>query len=69
METGGPDFAKRAKAAGVRVVSCCGFDSIPHDLGAYFTMRELKPQSRVKVEGFIQAGGDEGTVDRLLTNH
>lgn len=51
-------YGERARAAGVRIVSCCGFDSIPHDLGAYFTMRELRPQSRVKVEGFVQAGGD-----------
>jgi short subunit dehydrogenase-like uncharacterized protein len=50
-------YGERAEKAGVRVVSCCGFDSIPHDLGVYFTMRQLQPKGRVSVEGFVQAGG------------
>jgi short subunit dehydrogenase-like uncharacterized protein len=50
-------YGERAAHAGVRVVSCCGFDSIPHDLGVYYTMRELQPRGRVSVEGFVQAGG------------
>jgi short subunit dehydrogenase-like uncharacterized protein len=63
--TGEPEFVdrvlsvygERAAAAGIRLVSCCGFDSIPHDLGAYFTMRELAPRGAVQLEGFVQAGG------------
>jgi short subunit dehydrogenase-like uncharacterized protein len=63
--TGEPEFVdrvlevygERAAEAGVRIVSCCGFDSIPHDLGAYFTMRELAPKGPVTMEGFVQAGG------------
>jgi short subunit dehydrogenase-like uncharacterized protein len=49
--------AARARAAGVRIVNCCGFDSVPHDLGVYFAMRELRPTEPVVVEAFVQAGG------------
>jgi short subunit dehydrogenase-like uncharacterized protein len=63
--TGEPEFVdrvldvhgERAAQAGVRIVNCCGFDSIPHDLGAYFTVRELAPTGPVTMEGFVQAGG------------
>src|SRR5690606_15239229 len=42
--TGEPEFVDRmyvdhhqaAVASGARIVHACGFDSIPHDLGAYF---------------------------------
>lgn len=50
-------YGQRAEDAGVRVVSCCGFDSVPHDLGVYYSMRQLQPKGRVSVEGFVQAGG------------
>jgi short subunit dehydrogenase-like uncharacterized protein len=33
-----------AKAAGVRIVHTCGFDSIPSDMGVYFAQREIKKQ-------------------------
>ena len=47
--TGEPEFVDRmfvmydatARANGARIVHACGFDSIPHDLGAFFTVREL----------------------------
>ncbi|WP_183100299.1 saccharopine dehydrogenase family protein [Nocardioides pelophilus] len=47
--TGEPEFVDRmyvdhqatAEASGARLVHCCGFDSIPHDLGAYFTIQQL----------------------------
>jgi short subunit dehydrogenase-like uncharacterized protein len=53
-------YADRAKAAGVRVVSCCGFDSIPHDLGAYFAVRALSKRvtnEPIKLEGFVRSRG------------
>lgn len=46
-----------ARDAGVRIVSCCGFDSIPHDLGVWCTVRELPADSIVTVDGFVHAGG------------
>lgn len=47
--TGEPEFVDRcyvdhqatAEASGARLVHACGFDSIPHDLGAYFTIQQL----------------------------
>ncbi len=57
--TGEPSFVKRmrerhaegARRSGAILVSCCGVDSIPTDLGAYFTMRELVPSGAVELEG------------------
>lgn len=46
-----------ARDAGVRLVSCCGFDSIPHDLGALFTVENLPRGVPLDVEGFVQARG------------
>jgi short subunit dehydrogenase-like uncharacterized protein len=46
-----------ARERGVRVVSCCGFDSIPHDLGVMFTVGKLPRDVPLRVEGFVQARG------------
>ena len=51
--TGEPEFVDRmyvdhqatAEASGARIVHCCGFDSIPHDLGAYFTIQQLAEEA------------------------
>jgi short subunit dehydrogenase-like uncharacterized protein len=63
--TGEPEFVDlmwlryhdQAKASGARIVHACGFDSIPHDLGAYFTVQQLPEGAPLKVEGFVRAGG------------
>jgi len=63
--TGEPEFVdlmwlryhEQAKASGARIVHACGFDSIPHDLGAYFTVQQLPSDTPLKVEGFVRAGG------------
>ena len=58
--TGEPEFVDRmylahhdaAVASGARIVHACGFDSIPHDLGAWFTVQELgssRPDHRCAV--------------------
>jgi short subunit dehydrogenase-like uncharacterized protein len=47
--TGEPEFVNTtyvrhqqdALASGARLVHACGFDSVPHDLGAYFTVLQL----------------------------
>ncbi len=41
----------------MRIVSCCGFDSIPHDLGALFTVKHLPGGAPITVEGFVRAKG------------
>ncbi|GAA3654616.1 saccharopine dehydrogenase NADP-binding domain-containing protein [Nocardioides ginsengisoli] len=68
--TGEPEFVDRtyvehnaaAEGSGARLVHCCGFDSIPHDLGAYFTIQELARElggeitAPVSMRGVVRAG-------------
>ncbi|KYF55184.1 saccharopine dehydrogenase [Sorangium cellulosum] len=61
--TGEPEFVGRlierhheaARARGVRIVNCCGFDSIPHDLGVLFTVTKLPAGEPITVEGVVRA--------------
>ncbi|MGH3519677.1 MAG: saccharopine dehydrogenase family protein [Haloechinothrix sp.] len=63
--TGEPEFVDlmyvkyqaKAVASGARIVHACGFDSIPHDLGAYFTVTKLPKDQPIRLEGFVRAGG------------
>jgi short subunit dehydrogenase-like uncharacterized protein len=63
--TGEPEFVDRmyvayhdkAVASGARLVHCCGFDSVPHDLGVLFTMKQLPPGQPATVRGVVRAGG------------
>ena len=63
--TGEPDFVDglllrhdaAARDKGVRIVNCCGFDSIPHDLGALFTVQQIGKDAPITLEGFVQARG------------
>src|SRR5947207_8151860 len=60
---------RTAAETGARLVHCCGFDSIPHDLGAYFTVQHLPEGVPLRVEGFVRAGGrpSGGTVHSAVT--
>jgi len=71
--TGEPVFLDRMRARydaeardkRVKIVNACGFDSIPHDLGAYFTVKALRARmteaerekTPITVEGVVRAGG------------
>jgi saccharopine dehydrogenase (NAD+, L-glutamate forming) len=63
--TGEPEFVDRmfvrhheeAVASGARIVHACGFDSVPHDLGVYFTVGHLPDDVPVTVSGYVRAGG------------
>jgi short subunit dehydrogenase-like uncharacterized protein len=61
-----------AKRSGARVVHCCGFDSIPSDLGVWFLQREALAEfdevcSQVKLRLKAASGGvSGGTVASLL---
>src|SRR6185295_17239392 len=35
-------YQARAEQSGAKIVHACGFDSIPHDLGSYFTLQQLR---------------------------
>ncbi|MDQ3402681.1 MAG: saccharopine dehydrogenase NADP-binding domain-containing protein [Actinomycetota bacterium] len=61
--TGEPEFVDqtylrhhaKAVATGARIVHACGFDSIPYDLGVYFTVKQLPEGVPVAVNGFVSA--------------
>lgn len=61
--TGEPEFADRmyldyhdkAVASGARIVHACGFDSIPHDLGVFYTMKQVPEGVPVSVYGAVHA--------------
>ncbi len=62
--TGEPEFVDRswiechaeAERTGARLVHCCGFDSIPHDLGAHFTVKQLPEGVPLRVDGYVRSG-------------
>jgi saccharopine dehydrogenase (NAD+, L-glutamate forming) len=70
--TGEPEFVDRmyvryhatAQRSGARLVHACGFDSIPHDLGAQFTVRQLPADRPITMRGYVSARGSAsgGTV-------
>lgn len=55
-------YQARAVQSGAKIVHACGFDSIPHDLGAYFTLQQLRARmnaeerqrSPVTIEAFVR---------------
>ncbi|MDG9722531.1 MULTISPECIES: saccharopine dehydrogenase family protein [unclassified Streptomyces] len=63
--TGEPEFVDltyvrhdaRARETGARLVHACGFDSVPHDLGVHFTVRQLPQGVPLTVDGFVTADG------------
>jgi short subunit dehydrogenase-like uncharacterized protein len=63
--TGEPEFVDlmwlrhhaTAERSGARLVHSCGFDSIPYDLGALFTVQHLPEGVPIRLEGFVRAGG------------
>ena len=50
-------FDERARDRGLRIVNCCGFDSIPHDLGALFTAQQLPRGAPMTIEGYVRSRG------------
>jgi short subunit dehydrogenase-like uncharacterized protein len=75
--TGEPEFVDRmflehgrtAEASGARIIHACGFDSIPHDLGAQFTVEQLPDDQPLRLAGYVTAGGtlSGGTFASALT--
>ncbi|MFC8759836.1 saccharopine dehydrogenase family protein [Streptomyces sp. NPDC057193] len=59
----------RARETGARIVHACGFDSVPHDLGVYFTVQQLPEGVPLRVDGFVRAGAtfSGGTFASALT--
>ncbi|MEI8148662.1 MAG: saccharopine dehydrogenase NADP-binding domain-containing protein, partial [Actinomycetes bacterium] len=63
--TGEPEFVDlmyvkynaTAEKSGARLIHACGFDSIPHDLGAQFTVEQLPEGVPVTMRGYVTANG------------
>lgn len=61
--TGEPEFVDRmylahhatAERTGARIVHACGFDSIPHDLGALYTVQQLGAAGPVRLRGVVRS--------------
>lgn len=59
--TGEPEFVDRmwlkhhetARQTGARLVHCCGFDSIPHDLGVYYTVLQLPDDVPIRINAYV----------------
>ncbi len=50
-------YHTRATQSGARLVHSCGFDSIPYDLGALFTVAQLPADVPIALRGFGAASG------------
>ena len=63
--TGEPEFVdlmwlrhhEQAQRTGAKLVHSCGFDSIPYDLGALYSVSALPEGVPIKLEGFVRVGG------------
>ena len=75
--TGEPEFVDRmyvehhatAASSGARLVHACGFDSVPHDLGAFFTVRQLPDDQPIRLRGVVRSNAQfsGGTFHTALT--
>ncbi|PZS16268.1 MAG: saccharopine dehydrogenase [Pseudonocardiales bacterium] len=75
--TGEPEFVNttyvrhhaRAAQTGARLVHSGGFDSVPHDLGAYFTVLQLPEGVPLRVSGFVRSSAaiSGGTLYSIVT--
>jgi len=63
--TGEPEFVDemwlryhaQAQSTGARLVHSCGFDSIPYDLGALYTVGQLPDGAPIRLSGYVRFGG------------
>jgi len=75
--TGEPEFVDRMYVAhharavetGARLVHACGFDSVPHDIGVWFTLKQLPVGVPVRVRGLVRSNAtfSGGTFASALT--
>jgi short subunit dehydrogenase-like uncharacterized protein len=66
-------YENAAKASGARIVHCCGFDSLPSDLGVYFMQNEARarfgePLARIKMRVRAMRGGASGGTIASMMN-
>lgn len=65
-------YEAAARTSGARIVHCCGFDSIPSDLGVHFLQREARKrfggpcvQVRMRVKA-MRGGASGGTIASMM---
>lgn len=51
------EYDSEAESKGIRIIPCCGYDSIPSDLGAMMVVNELKSRGK-KVKSVLSIVGD-----------
>lgn len=62
----------QAQSSGARIVHCCGFDSIPSDMGVHFLQKECEkrfgqPAAKVRMRvRVIKGGASGGTIASML---
>tara|TARA_B100000963_G_C22582347_1_gene651466 strand:+ start:246 stop:1424 length:1179 start_codon:yes stop_codon:yes gene_type:complete len=57
-----------AASKGIRIIPSCGYDSVPSDIGAFYTITQFnKPVSRVDVYHEAQGGASGGTTETIFT--
>lgn len=76
--TGEPEFVDRiyvqhhaiAERTGARLVHACGLDSVPHDLGALFTVQQLPAGRPIRLRGVLRGSArpSGGTFETTLTS-
>jgi len=64
-------YHTQAAADGTRIIPCCGFDSVPSDLGTYLVVRHMQRELNVsckQVNAYFQANGgfNGGTLASFL---
>jgi saccharopine dehydrogenase (NAD+, L-glutamate forming) len=74
---GEPEFYHRmylrhnaaAERTGARIVHACGFDSIPADLGTFYTVRQLPNDRPISISSYLRISGmpSGGTLASALT--
>ena len=67
-----PEYQDTARDSGARIVHCCGFDSIPSDLGTWFLQQAMLeqhgvPAAQVKGRvGKVRGGASGGTIASMV---
>lgn len=65
-------YEPQAQQSGARIVHCCGFDSVPSDMGVYFLQQQVlkqfgAPATQVKMRvKTLKGGASGGTVASLI---
>ena len=67
-------YHERASSDGTRIIPCCGFDSVPSDLGTYLVVRHMHrelgtPCRQVKAYFRMYGGFNGGTIASMFHNY